>query len=104
MSGSKDADLTLYTAETPNGWKVSITLEELGLKYNLHNISVRENEQKEEWFLKINPNGRIPAIGRAKTRFVLSDCVEWLTAWPTVLQILSDLGTSHSVAIGNVMQ
>eukprot|EP01120_Amphizonella_sp_Union-15-10_P006710 TRINITY_DN219_c0_g2_i2.p1 TRINITY_DN219_c0_g2~~TRINITY_DN219_c0_g2_i2.p1 ORF type:complete len:241 (-),score=73.19 TRINITY_DN219_c0_g2_i2:7-681(-) len=54
--------ITLYTAETPNGWKVSIILEELGIPYNLHHIQMSKNEQKEEWFLKINPNGRIPAI------------------------------------------
>ncbi len=38
-------------------------LEELGVPYNLHSISLSKNDQKEEWFLKINPNGRIPALG-----------------------------------------
>lgn len=51
-----------YTSETPNGWKVSIALEELGLEYTVHPIALSKNEQKEEWYLKINPNGRIPAI------------------------------------------
>ncbi|KAI8614325.1 glutathione S-transferase [Chytriomyces sp. MP71] len=55
-------DLTLYTFGTPNGQKASIALEELGLKYKVHSISFAKNEQKEEWFLKINPNGRIPAL------------------------------------------
>ena len=55
--------ITLYTAGTPNGWKASILIEELGLKCKVHPISLSRNEQKEEWFLKINPNGRIPAIG-----------------------------------------
>lgn len=54
--------IELYTASTPNGWKVSITLEELGLPYNVHPIALSKNQQKEEWFLAINPNGRIPAI------------------------------------------
>jgi GST-like protein len=54
--------IDLYTAETPNGWKASITLEELGLPYEVHPIKLSQGEQKEEWFLKINPNGRIPAI------------------------------------------
>ena len=54
--------IKLYTAATPNGWKASITLEELGLEYETHPINMGENEQKEEWFLQINPNGRIPAI------------------------------------------
>src|ERR1019366_4651122 len=54
--------IDLYTAETPNGWKASITLEELALPYEVHPIKLSQGEQKEEWFLKLNPNGRIPAI------------------------------------------
>jgi glutathione S-transferase len=54
--------IELFTAATPNGWKASITLEELGLPYTLRKISFDKKEQKEPWFLKINPNGRIPAI------------------------------------------
>ena len=54
--------LILYTAPTPNGWKVSITLEEMGLPYEVKAISFAENEQKSDWFTKINPNGRIPAL------------------------------------------
>lgn len=54
--------ITLYTAATPNGHKASIALEELGLPYRVHPISFAKNEQKEDWFLAINPNGRIPAI------------------------------------------
>ncbi len=54
--------ITLYTARTPNGFKASITLEELGLPYELHHIDLRAEEQKTPWFLAINPNGRIPAI------------------------------------------
>ena len=55
--------ITLYTSGTPNGWKASILVEELQTPYQVHAISLSKNEQKEEWFLKINPNGRIPAIG-----------------------------------------
>jgi glutathione S-transferase/GST-like protein len=54
--------IDLYTAATPNGWKVSITLEELGLPYELHTIDLSSGEQKKPWFTAINPNGRIPAI------------------------------------------
>src|SRR5215831_12464978 len=54
--------IELYTAATPNGWKASIALEELGLPYTVRPIALPKNEQKEDWFLKINPNGRIPAI------------------------------------------
>jgi glutathione S-transferase len=53
--------IDLYTAETPNGWKISITLEELGLPYTVHALKLSQNEQKAPWYLKINPNGRIPA-------------------------------------------
>ena len=54
--------IELFTAATPNGWKASITLEELGLPYTLRKISFDQKEQKEPWYLKINPNGRIPTI------------------------------------------
>ena len=54
--------IDLYTAATPNGWKISITLEELGLPYNVHLLDFSKNDQKAPDYLKINPNGRIPAI------------------------------------------
>ncbi|KOS17347.1 Disulfide-bond oxidoreductase YfcG [Escovopsis weberi] len=79
--------ITLYTSATPNGIKISILLEELGLEYKVsppavlplrqdhrqgerrgadqqqtHAIDITTNEQKKDWFLAINPNGRIPAL------------------------------------------
>ncbi|MBB1519757.1 glutathione S-transferase family protein [Aquipseudomonas guryensis] len=54
--------IDLYTAATPNGHKVSIALEELGLAYQVHALSFDKREQKAAQFLAINPNGRIPAI------------------------------------------
>ena len=54
--------IELYTASTPNGWKASVTLEELEIPYNVHPLNLQSNIQKEEWYLKICPNGRIPAI------------------------------------------
>jgi glutathione S-transferase/GST-like protein len=54
--------IDLYTAATPNGHKVSIALEELGLPYTVHPIDLGKLEQKRPEFLRINPNGRIPAI------------------------------------------
>ncbi|KAJ5208889.1 hypothetical protein N7449_003268 [Penicillium cf. viridicatum] len=58
------SNITLYTWATANGIKVSITLEELGLSYKTEGIDINSssNPQKEKWFLKINPNGRIPAL------------------------------------------
>jgi GSH-dependent disulfide-bond oxidoreductase len=54
--------IDLYTAATPNGWKASVTLEELEVPYELHAIDLGSGEQKQPWYLEINPNGRIPAI------------------------------------------
>ncbi|HEV7609159.1 MAG TPA: glutathione S-transferase N-terminal domain-containing protein [Steroidobacteraceae bacterium] len=54
--------IELFTAATPNGWKVSIALEEMGLPYTVRPLVLSKLEQKQEWFLAINPNGRIPAI------------------------------------------
>lgn len=54
--------ITLYTASTPNGWKASITLEELGLDYTVRPIDLTRGEQKEDSYVAICPNGRIPAI------------------------------------------
>lgn len=54
--------IELYTAPTPNGHKVSITLEELALPYKVHALNIMGGDQKKPEYLKINPNGRIPAI------------------------------------------
>jgi GST-like protein len=54
--------IDLYTAATPNGWKASITLEELELPYEVHAIDLGKAVQKESWFLAITPNGHIPAM------------------------------------------
>ena len=68
------ADFTLYTAATPNGWKVSIALEELGASYNTVGIDLFKGEQKHEMFLGLNPNGRIPVlIDHTEDDFVLSE-------------------------------
>lgn len=54
--------IDLYSAATPNGYKASVALEEMELAYELHHLDLAGGEQKQPWFLKINPNGRIPAI------------------------------------------
>lgn len=54
--------IELYTAATPNGFKISIALEEMGLKYKVHSLDLAALDQKKPEFLAINPNGRIPAI------------------------------------------
>lgn len=92
MAAKTKTDIHLYTTGTPNGIKVSILLEELGLEYQVTPIDISKNTQKvgipepssctvdrgsilnpsrghhanarvqEPWFLEINPNGRIPAL------------------------------------------
>jgi glutathione S-transferase/GST-like protein len=54
--------IKLYTAATPNGWKVSIALEEMGLPYEVRVIDFATLEQKADWYVKLNPNGRIPTL------------------------------------------
>lgn len=54
--------IELYTAATPNGQKISIALEEMGLPYKVNAFDLSTNQQKEPEFTAINPNGRIPAI------------------------------------------
>jgi len=54
--------LQLYSFPTPNGVKVSIALEELGLPYEAHAVDIGKNESWTPEFLSLNPNGKIPAI------------------------------------------
>ncbi|HRE20828.1 MAG TPA: glutathione S-transferase N-terminal domain-containing protein [Rhabdaerophilum sp.] len=54
--------IDLYYWPTPNGWKISILLEELGLPYNLHLVDITKGEQFAPDFLKISPNNKMPAI------------------------------------------
>ena len=54
--------IDLYTWTTPNGRKVSILLEELGVDYEVHAVDISKGEQFDPDFLKIAPSNRIPAI------------------------------------------
>ena len=54
--------IDLYYWPTPNGWKITIALEEMGLPYTLHLVNISRGEQFEPDFLKIAPNNRMPAI------------------------------------------
>jgi GST-like protein len=54
--------IKLYTAATPNGWKISIALEEMGLPYEVRVIDFATQEQKADWYVRLNPNGRIPTL------------------------------------------
>ncbi len=54
--------IELYTSPTPNGYKISVALEELDIPYNVHVVNLQSGDQKKPEFLKLNPNGRIPVI------------------------------------------
>lgn len=54
--------LQLYSMNTPNGQKVSICLEEMGLEYDAHLIHIGKGDQHDPEYLKINPNGKIPSL------------------------------------------
>jgi len=72
QNGSTHSVIDFYSAPTPNGYKVAIMLEELGLPYELHQLDLGAGDQRDPAYLKINPNGRIPAIvDRDEDNFVV---------------------------------
>jgi GSH-dependent disulfide-bond oxidoreductase len=54
--------IQLYAFDTPNGRKISVALEEMGLPYGVHVVDITKGEQNDPAFLKISPNNKIPAI------------------------------------------
>ena len=54
--------IRLYTDSSPNGFKITIALEELGLPYALHHVRIEEGEHRQPGFLRLNPHGRIPVL------------------------------------------
>lgn len=74
--------IDLYTWATPNGRKVSILLEELGVAYEVHPIDIGKDEQHAPDFLKISPNNKIPAIVDRETGLSLmeSGAIMWYLA------------------------
>ncbi|MDJ0788652.1 MAG: glutathione binding-like protein [Myxococcota bacterium] len=76
-------DIHLYTASTMNGWKPTIFLEEAEIDYELTFIDFAKQEQKSDWYVKLNPNGRIPTIvDRGNDDFVVfeSGAILWYLA------------------------
>jgi glutathione S-transferase len=70
--------IELYKAATPNGWKISIALEELGLPYQTQVLDLGKLEQKQDWYLKLNPNGRIPTVvDRDAGDYSIADIATW---------------------------
>jgi len=58
----QDPELILYTDSSPNGFKITIALEELGLPYSLRHVHIDQGEHREAEFLQLNPHGRIPVL------------------------------------------
>ncbi|UZE31190.1 glutathione S-transferase family protein [Pseudomonas asplenii] len=75
----KTASLHLYTADTPNGQKISIALEELGLDYRQTNVDLNKGEQKAPDFLALNPNGKIPVFVDEQEQVTLFESAVILT-------------------------
>src|SRR5213592_827784 len=79
--------LQLYSLPTPNGVKVSIMLEETGLAYEPHLVSVETHDQMSPEFLSLNPNNKIPAIldphGPGGSRSRCSNRAPFSCTWPT---------------------
>jgi GSH-dependent disulfide-bond oxidoreductase len=63
MAAAPDSPIDLYYWNTPNGWKISIMLEECGLPYTVHPVNIGRGEQLDPAFLAVSPNNKIPAIG-----------------------------------------
>ena len=72
---TSDNELVYYTWPTPNGLKPAIVLEELELKYRTVTVDIYKNQQKENWFLEINPNGRVPAFKQGDMRIFESGAI-----------------------------
>jgi len=80
---SQPPEIHLYTASTMNGWKPVIFLEEAGVDYELTAIDFGKAEQKADWYLELNPNGRIPTlVDRGNGDFVVfeSGAMLWYLA------------------------
>jgi GST-like protein len=65
--------IDLYTWTTPNGRKVSILLEELGVEYTVHGVNIGQDEQFDPAFLAIAPNNKIPALTDSETDVALME-------------------------------
>ena len=99
--------IDVYTWPTPNGHKVHIALEEMGLAYRIHGVNIRQGEQFKPEFLKISPNNRIPAIvdpegpdGRPLSLFEVEVNGEprFVAALAPALQSLRERGVAATLA------
>ncbi|WP_256580770.1 glutathione S-transferase N-terminal domain-containing protein [Pseudomonas sp. QTF5] len=68
---TKTPDLIIYTDSSPNGFKITIALEELGLPYTLKHVHIEQGENRQPDFLQLNPHGRIPVLMDTATGITL---------------------------------
>jgi glutathione S-transferase len=88
------SNIILYSLDgTPNCIKVTLALEELNLEYTTHTIDIRKNVHKEDWFLEINPNGRIPALKDGNQRVFESGAI--------LLYLTDKYDTDHKISYAN---
>lgn len=86
VTGAKAPYPVIYTWSTPNGYKISIFLELLGIDYYVYPVDISKNIQKEPWYLKFNANGRIPSLG-----YVNKDgSVKYISESAAILLFLAD--------------
>ena len=92
------SNLKLYSLATPNGRKVSILLEELGLEYEAIKVDIMKGEQHEEWFSKLNPNQKIPVLVDGDTIITESGAIMWYLAEKHKQFIPEDLSKKTQVS------
>ena len=93
--------ITLYTSATPNGYKVSVALEEMALPYEVVTVDLAKGEQKTPAYLAINPNGRVPTLVDDGFAIFESGAILMYLAEKTGLLMPSDTqGRSRVVARG----
>ncbi|CAB3734122.1 Disulfide-bond oxidoreductase YfcG [Achromobacter animicus] len=93
------ADLAFYTADTPNGQKVSIFLKEAGLTYEQFDLDLEKGDQHQPEFLKINPNGKIPAIVDRKAGLAVFESGAILSYLSSQTECLQPETQAESVAV-----
>lgn len=92
--------IDLYTFMTPNGFKVSILREELGLPYTVHAVNIVKDEKFKPEFLKISPNNKIPDIACYGWVRSAETYLEGLDPWPHVKRWADLLGARPAVQKG----
>ena len=95
----ENATLTFYTADTPNGLKVSLYLHEAGLAHEQVNVDLSAGEQKQPAFLQRNPNGKIPVIVDHERDLTVFESGAILTYLATKTGVLQPMTQAKAIAV-----